>query len=96
MNRDVLVQAIVSLAAFMPIVTSIALKAFFTANGTPHGWPHGWPIRDAEDEEFMQGNPRIVKWRIGAGLRGLVGYTVAGNETAEAEALQRGYTRLRG
>lgn len=97
MDNEILVKTVQQrVAATVRIVSSALLKGDLTSNGVPCGLPHGWRIRDAEDQEFMREEPRLVKWRICPGVRGMIGYSLAGDDIAEALAEQLGYVRLRG
>lgn len=94
MNSETLYQTV--LARGTTFVTSRVLKDDLTMAGVPCGLPHGWPIRDAEDEEFLRAQPRLVKWRVGVGARGMIAYSIAGDVVADALGLQLAYVRLRG
>jgi len=94
MNSETLYQTV--FARGTTFVTSRVLKGDLTMAGQPWGPPHGWPIRDAEDEEFMRAQPRLVKWRVGARPRGMIAYSIAGDAVADALGPQLGYVRLRG
>lgn len=97
MDNEILVKKVQQrVAATTRFVSSALLKADLSADGVPWGPAHGWRIRDAEDQEFMREEPRLVKWRIRPGVRGMIGYSLAGDDIAEALAEQLGYQRLRG
>lgn len=94
MNSETLYQVV--LARGTTFVTSRDLKGDLTMAGMPWGVPHGWPIRDAEDEEFLRAQPRLVKWRVGVGQRGMIAYSLASDMVADSLGPQFGYVRLRG
>lgn len=97
MTSDLLVNVVTQLrTADGPIVASSAVKATLSANSERWGFPHGWRIRDAEDAEFERDQPRLVKWRLGSGTTGLIGYSLVDDAAAATLANQQGYTRLRG
>jgi hypothetical protein len=94
MNSEILYQTV--FARGTTFVTSRIIKGDLTTAGVPCGLPHGWPIRDAEDEEFLRAQPRLVKWRVGVGPRGMIAYSIADDVVADALGPQLGYVRLRG
>jgi len=94
MNSETLYQFV--LARDTNFVTSRELKSDLTMAGEPWGFSHGWRIRDAEDEEFLRAQPRLVKWRVGGGQRGMIAYSLASDVVADALGPQFGYERLRG
>jgi len=84
MTPDLLVQAVRQLQSTNPIVTSRMLKDWLDRRGVPWGRAHGWPIRRAEDGEFAEARPRLVKWKCGHHQTAMVGYSLSSSAAVGA------------